>query len=310
MKRILISFLLIFSLMQSSWAAQLPVGFVAGSYYGTDIVTTLNGMEIDAINIGGQTLISAEDMRNYGFSVFWDPDERTLSVYRLFYSEVSTPPTVSRDNAPTGTVLGHYYVTDIVTYLDGGPITAYNIGGRTYILAEEMRSFGYEVLWDSSARSLSVTSPDKAGYMYSIPLSQAIVTDVPCTGSFSLSYSPQGITAAGDADYMDLLFSGQKNGCSFQLSFYQNKALFASVSLIETLNQLCWDGPSISTSSPEAKYDLVRRHLEISVNGQKAEKISVTAGQGNGHRDYFITVHDLPRYKQDEIKDISIRLEP
>ena len=310
MKRILLPFLLIGLLTQNSLAAQVPIGSVAGCYYGTDIVTTLNAEEIHAINIGGQTLICAEDMRHYGFSVVWDSDSRSLSIYRLFYSKDSTPPTVSRGDASIGTVLGHYYVTDIVTYLDGTPITSYNIGGRTYIHAEEMRSFGYEVLWNPSQRTLSITSPDKAGYMYSIPLCQAVKTDIPAAGSFSVSYTPQGITAAGDTNYMDMTFSGEKNGCSFRLSFYQNKALFTSESLLSTLNQLCWDGPGISAGSPEEKYDSVRQHLEISVNGQTAEKISVTAGQGNGHRDYFITVHDLPRYKKDQINSIFIRLEP
>jgi len=37
-------------------------GDIAGQYYSTDIRTYLNGVEIDAINIGGQTLISGEDM--------------------------------------------------------------------------------------------------------------------------------------------------------------------------------------------------------------------------------------------------------
>ena len=109
MKRLFTSFLLLSLLTQSSFAAQTPIGSVAGSYYSTDIVTTLNGEEIHAINIGGQTLISAEDMRDYGFSVVWDSDNRTLSVYRLFHSKDTAPPTVSRTDLPTGTVLGHYY---------------------------------------------------------------------------------------------------------------------------------------------------------------------------------------------------------
>lgn len=311
MKRILIPFLLIGLLIQNSWAAQSPIGSVAGSYYSTDIVTTLNAVEIDAINIGGQTLISAEDMRHYGFSVVWDSDSRILFVYCLPNSNDSTPPTVSRADIPIGTVLGHYYVTDIVTYLDGDPITAYNIGGRTYILAEEMRSFGYEVLWDPAQRHLSITSPDKAGYIYSISLSQAVKTDLPSTGSFSISYTPQGTTATGDANYMDITFSSEKNSCTFLLGFYQNKALFASESLLSTLRQLACDGLGItSPCPPEEKYDLVRQYLDISINGQTAEQVSVTAGGGSGHRDYLITIHDLPRYKQDEINDIFIRLEP
>ena len=48
-------------------------GDIAGDYYHTDIITTLNGAPIDAINIGGETLISAEDMRFFGFSVIMFP---------------------------------------------------------------------------------------------------------------------------------------------------------------------------------------------------------------------------------------------
>ena len=48
-------------------------GDIAGKYYSTDIVTTLNGAQIDAINIGGQTLISAEDMRDVIQAVFSKP---------------------------------------------------------------------------------------------------------------------------------------------------------------------------------------------------------------------------------------------
>ena len=44
-------------------------GDIAGKYYSTDIKTYLTGAQIDAINIGGQTLISAEDMQYHSFFV-------------------------------------------------------------------------------------------------------------------------------------------------------------------------------------------------------------------------------------------------
>ena len=41
-------------------SAHAKVGTIAGTYYSTDIVTSLNGAAITAINIGGNTLIDAE----------------------------------------------------------------------------------------------------------------------------------------------------------------------------------------------------------------------------------------------------------
>ena len=55
--------------------------------------------------------------------------------------------------------MANYYTTDIVTYLNGKEITSYNIGGRTVILAEEMKNFGYSVIWDELKRELLIDKP-------------------------------------------------------------------------------------------------------------------------------------------------------
>ena len=296
-------------LLSGSSIIQAASGAVAGQYYSTDIVTTLNGMEIDAINIGGQTLISAEDMHYYSFSVRWDGETRTLCVDSVAQAQNGTPPAVKKSDVPSGSVLGSYYDTDIVTYLDGMPITAYNTGGRTYIHAEEMRKFGYRVLWDGETRRLSVTSPDRAGYIYDIPLSDGKEHTEEGTGAFSVAYTKQGITGAGDADYMDMTFFSGKQGYSFYLAFYQYESLFSSEKLFETLNQMTSSDPFTGESSPpEEKYDVIHQNLKVSINGQKAEHIIVTKGGGNGHRDYIISVQGVPRYTKDEIEEITIVL--
>lgn len=56
------------------------LGRVVGNYYETDIVTTLNGREIESYNIGGRTVICAEAMADFGYDVKWDPDARTLTI--------------------------------------------------------------------------------------------------------------------------------------------------------------------------------------------------------------------------------------
>jgi hypothetical protein len=133
------------------------VGKVAGDYYYTDIVTTVNGTRIDAINIGGMTLINVEDLRTHGFSVVWDGSARTLRAERSSTAP-RTGSAVSNTSGTVGAKLGSYYFTDIVTYLDGYPINAYNTDGRTYICAEDMRYYGYSVIWNEGARTLTVTS--------------------------------------------------------------------------------------------------------------------------------------------------------
>ena len=49
-------------------------------YYYTDIVTTLNSVEIESFNIDGRTFIGAEAMRDFGYSVIWSEVERALSI--------------------------------------------------------------------------------------------------------------------------------------------------------------------------------------------------------------------------------------
>lgn len=46
--------------------------------------------------------------------------------------------------------------TDIVTYIDGCPIRSYNIGGYTYVVAEELAQYGFAVEWLPAQKKLSV----------------------------------------------------------------------------------------------------------------------------------------------------------
>ena len=74
--------------------------------------------------------------------------------------------------------------SDIKAYIDYTPIRSYNIDGYTYVIAEELRSYGYDVVWNPGERSLrierkSLTTPiytkeladadsDKTGLVYKI----------------------------------------------------------------------------------------------------------------------------------------------
>lgn len=309
MKKFLIVFLLI--VINISMLSYAKVGDVAGQYYWTDIVTYLNGFAIDSINIGGQTLISAEDMQFYGFNVWWRADERILDIDSAFH-EINNVPheVVGADayNLKQGAVRGNFYETDIVTLLDGREIISYNVGGRTYIFAEQMADFGYIVQWKEAERKLYVMSPDRAGYVYNIPITYHNPQNTEGTGAFSVEYKDGKTLATGDADYFISNFSLDKDGLyRFDIRFYQNGGLFYSTELMNKLQPLAYTGFGVDVEyNPEEKYDLVNQTIKLSVNGHQSSKMKVERGAGNGHRDYTIVIMDLPKYKQSEINEIKI----
>lgn len=291
-------------------------GDIAGKYYSTDIVTTLNGVEIDSINIGGQTLISAEDMYYYAFSVDWYAETRELQIRSQRYAENGDPPAVKKSSLPAGTPLGNYYETDIITYLDSRPITAYNLGGRTYIHAEQMRDFGYEVIWNAVTRSLHITSPDRIPDKfenYSFRLYYADHdSNKEAIGSFSVSYTDEKIIGTGDAELFDLSFSGTENGISFSLSLWPNQGLWHSAKLQKALDVLAYSGDGIDTPcDPAEKYESINKILRVAINGQEYTKIAIKAQTGTGmntHRGYIISVTDAPLLQKKEIKKLEISL--
>ncbi len=53
--------------------------------------------------------------------------------------------------------LGNVTTTDIVTFINNRPIRSYNIESRTAIIAEDLAGYGFDVVWDADARTLSVS---------------------------------------------------------------------------------------------------------------------------------------------------------
>lgn len=306
MRKIFITTLILLNILSSiSMPILAKSGDIAGNYYSTDIKKYLNGSEIEAINIGGQTLISAENMHYYGFNVFWNAEERVLKIMETKKAENGAPPLVAVSQISAGVPLGFYYETDIITYLDNDPVTAYNIGGKTYIHAEEMRNFGYVVNWFEDERKLEIISPMRAGFVYDIGLIYGKEQSVEGVGVFSVKYTKDGIIGTDDADYLNLTMYSTGKEYIFEAQFYQNEGLFYSSLLQEKLRSLCYNGYAVEKPCDKSeKYDLVNQTVSISINGQKANKVSVIGGAGNGHRDFSFIAEDLPKLKKDEINEI------
>lgn len=61
-----------------------------------------------------------------------------------------------------GEIVGSAVCTDIAAYINNYPISSYNIDGYTAVVAEDLSEYGFTVVWDGSARTLSITADESA----------------------------------------------------------------------------------------------------------------------------------------------------
>ncbi len=101
-----------------------------------------------------------------------------------------------------GTVVNHTLYTDIVAEIDGHPLRSYNVDNHTVIVAEDLRAYGFHVIWHAGERWLEVVRPLKDGE----PLTPASYPDykpsVPAgkigTPAHDILYTDIVTTVAGD----------------------------------------------------------------------------------------------------------------
>lgn len=65
---------------------------------------------------------------------------------------------VTANAAKIGDVVGEAVYSDIGAYINHFPIKSYAIDGQTVMVAEDLRAYGCDVVWDNSTRSLYITT--------------------------------------------------------------------------------------------------------------------------------------------------------
>ena len=60
-------------------------------------------------------------------------------------------------------MVNHTLYTDIVAVIDGHPLRSYNVDNYTVVVAEDLRAYGFQVIWHGQARRLEVLRPLKNG---------------------------------------------------------------------------------------------------------------------------------------------------
>ena len=82
--------------------------------------------------------------------------KRLLSLF-LAMLMIASCLSISSFAAPKpGDAIGSVLYTDIVAYIDGFPIRSYNINGNTYIVAEDLMEYGFNVTYNNSLRRLTI----------------------------------------------------------------------------------------------------------------------------------------------------------
>ena len=146
-------------------------GNIVGHIYSTDILAFVNDKPIEGYNIGGRTVIIAEDLDDYGFHCFYNDDERKLEIIAYFYELGNDLKFAEIPRGKVGKIVGDIYKTDIKVFLNGIEIEGYNIGGRTAICLEDMgelqdspnAKYGYskylgKSVWNENNRTISFES--------------------------------------------------------------------------------------------------------------------------------------------------------
>ncbi len=163
MKRLFLITLLVLSVFVSCFvtAHASNIGDVVGKTLYTDIVAKINNYDIAAFNYNGYTMVVAEDLRNYGFDVEWNPYDRTLSVKRnpSVTTVASTYLTPQIPASLAGKKSFDVLYTDIRTFVDGNEVMSYNIDGATIINLEELKVYG-DVLFNEFTRTLEININD------------------------------------------------------------------------------------------------------------------------------------------------------
>lgn len=148
----------------AAMAANTVYADVIGEVLSTDITAYIDEQPIESFNINDYTYVIAEDLRGYGFDVDWNGEARTLSINRNRAADRNFMPmekvNIKKSDVEMRKHAYDVYSTDIVTYLGGEVVNAYNVDGQTLIMIDELQKYG---IFDYNDETRSVKI-DMAGF--------------------------------------------------------------------------------------------------------------------------------------------------
>lgn len=139
--KLLAFIMIICTFFSASMPVYAKIGDVVGTAYNTDIVAYINHYAVPSYAAYGSSFIVAEDLKNFGFNVDWDPNTRSLNIYRNKNKDASEMTVTKFEKA--GSYFSDILETDISVYANGVKLSSYAINGYTLIPLEELTMFGF-----------------------------------------------------------------------------------------------------------------------------------------------------------------------
>jgi hypothetical protein len=141
-----ISLLMTLMLIVSMFSAMTASAAAPNAYF-SDVRSFINNYPIQSYTIKSHTVVSTEQLKDYGFRVVWDGDARALYITR----EAAKPnwnPTkytgsVVNYAAYAGDVAFKTVPTDIKVYINGQLVDSYNSGWDTFINLADLTKASY-----------------------------------------------------------------------------------------------------------------------------------------------------------------------
>ena len=305
MKKLLL-LVLILSIMFANPSTTTAQGKVTGEVLNTDIAAYIDGHPIRSYNVNGWTGIVAEDLRDYGFDVFWDEEQRTLHITYNFNPDfiIMTDYKPEKSDMPVGSHSMDVFKTDIKTYVDGDEVEAFNIGGRTIIYIDWLQCYG-NVQWFEGERKICYTYVEPWAFdLHDTNYDADTSGNINSFALNAVKNENNVFDSNGDnldyLNYVKLNYS-KKNGMQFGFSVYQ-RVLFQT----EELSRLLWNMSTVKYDGTimHENADIANEHMKVFINGEPVKIIKVTQGRGNGHTDFYFWLDC--RLSKEEIKTVNI----
>ncbi len=163
-------------IMLFSASASAKPGDAIGYSLHSDIGAYINNYPIETFNIEGYSAIVASDLKDYGFTVVWDEDSRSVQINKTGTDNIMPKPNIYTNKNRMSMPSYPYLETDITASVDGASVPCYNINGKTVLIFDSLSVYG-DVIWDGESREVHLTCPDlPMGEKVKIPENPNVVT--------------------------------------------------------------------------------------------------------------------------------------